>query len=138
MLAAVAMKKELVWHIDRAVFDFDSEEALSDWARAGQRVLFEFEPAGADDRGKSLFLDPRVAAQAFELTQTNSTVRVRLEGQTAVVTAWVRFVVDLRDGIDGDAFDAWVRTMGGWSCATISLFDTEASLSRDDGSEFRF
>lgn len=138
MNGVICMKKELVWHIDRAVFEFDSAESLAKWVDEGKKVLFEFEPAGADDQGTTMFRDPQAAAQSFLLNKANSTVRVKVEGRTAMVTAWVKVSADLCRGVDEEAFDAWVHNDGGWASATISLTASDAHLMEDAGCEFRF
>jgi hypothetical protein len=127
---------KLIWHIDRARFEFSDTSEIEDWAKT-KTVNFEFAPAQSDNGGDSVFKDPEGAAGYFEVTKDRGEVKFDIESDAVVVSAWVTIDVDVVDEFDEDVLEEWASEYGGWACSTIDLGDVDAYISEDDGGDWR-
>ena len=125
-----------VWHIDRAKFVFEDASEYEAWKK-DKKVYFEMDPSGSDDGGEELFEDPSDGYAEFEIDDSNGNVSISLDEDGPVITAWVKWSPNLRDGVGEDEVLEWGADMGGWYAGTISLGDVDASISEDDGGDIR-
>lgn len=129
-------KNIFVWHIDRAKFLFEDASEYEAWKKE-KKVYFEMDPSGSDDGGEELFDDPSDGYAEFEIDDSNGNVSISLDDDGPVITAWVKWSPNLRDGVGEDEVLEWGADMGGWYAGTISLGDVDASISEDDGGDIR-
>ena len=125
-----------IWHIDRAKFLFEDASEYEAWKKE-KKVYFEMDPSGSDDGGEKLFDDPSDGYAEFEIDDNNGNVSISLDDDGPVITAWVKWSPNLRDGVGEDEVLEWGADMGGWYAGTISLGDVDASISEDDGGDIR-
>ena len=102
-----------------------------------ETMHFEMDPSGSDDGGEKLFDDPSDGYAEFEIDDNNGNVSISLDDDGPVITAWVKWSPNLRDGVGEDEVLEWGADMGGWYAGTISLGDVDASISEDDGGDIR-
>ncbi len=127
----------LIWHIDRAKFTFSDPSEYKEWKKE-KKVFFEFSPSSADDGGEAVFVDPESSEDDFEIDEHRGTVKVKLEKDGPVITAWVAVSAEIVDGLDEEALNEWSNDQGGWSSCSIHLGDFDASIEEDDGGDWRF
>jgi transposase-like protein len=132
-----AVSSTLIWHIDRAKFSFSDPSEYKEWKKE-KKVFFEFSPSGADDGGETVFVDPDSAEDDFEVTDDRGTIKVKLEKDGPVITAWVSVDAEIVDGLDEDTLSDWANEQGGWASCSIHLGDFDASIEEDDGGDWRF
>jgi transposase-like protein len=132
-----AVTPTLIWHIDRAKFSFSDPSEYKEWKKE-KKVFFEFSPTGADDGGEAVFVDPDSAEGDFEVTEGRGTIKVKLEKDGPVITAWVGVDAETVDGLDEDTLSEWANDQGGWASCSIHLGDFDASIEEDDGGDWRF
>jgi transposase-like protein len=132
-----AVTPTLIWHIDRAKFSFSDPSEYKEWKKE-KKVFFEFSPTGADDGGEAVFVDPDSAEGDFEVTEGRGTIKVKLEKDGPVITAWVGVDAETVDGLDEDTLSEWANDQGGWVSCSIHLGDFDASIEEDDGGDWRF
>lgn len=124
----------VVWHIDRAKFSFDNVDEYEAWKK-DKKVFFEFSPSQSDDFGEAVFAD--ASEDDFEVTSSRGEVSITLEDDGPVVSAWVKVVADLVDDLDEETLSEWSNERGGWASCSIHLGPYDASMSSDDGGEWR-
>jgi len=128
---------KLVWHIDRAKFEFSDPAEIDTW-ETNPVVNFEFSPAESDDGGESVFVDADAASNYFALDADNSKYTYAREGDHLVVSAWVRVDVEVTEEFDEEMLDEWASENGGWASCSIDLGeDVDAFISEDDGGDWR-
>ena len=127
---------KLIWHIDRAKFSFDDASEYESW-KAGQKVRFEWSPSAADSAGENLFEDAYDIEMDFEVTQPDSELKVTLEDDGPVISAWVAVQVQTTEDFDDDALQEWASEEAGWASASIYLSDVDATITEDDGGDWR-
>jgi transposase-like protein len=132
-----AQSTELVWHIDRAKFSFDDPDEYEEWKK-DKKVFFEFSPSQSDDFGEAVFSDPSECEDDFEVTADRGKVSITLEEDGPVVSAWVKVSAELVDDLDDEALSEWSADEGGWASCSIYLGPYDASISEDDGGDWRF
>lgn len=132
-----AVSPALIWHIDRAKFSFSDPSEYKEWKKE-KKVFFEFSPTGADDGGEAVFVDPDSAEDDFEVNESRGTIKVNLEKDGPVITAWVGVDAETVDGLDEDTLSDWANDQGGWASCSIHLGDFDASIEEDDGGDWRF
>ena len=132
-----AVSPTLIWHIDRAKFSFSDPSEYKEWKKE-KKVFFEFSPTGADDGGEAVFVDPDSAEDDFEVNESRGTIKVNLEKDGPVITAWVGVDAETVDGLDEDTLSDWANDQGGWASCSIHLGDFDASIEEDDGGDWRF
>lgn len=125
-----------VWHIDRAKFVFENADEYEIWKKT-KPVFFEMDPSMSDDGGEEIFEDAEAAAADFEINEDNGTLSISLEEDGPLITAWVKWVPNLADGIEPDEVIEWSQDMAGWSAGSIHLGDVDATISEDDGGDIR-
>lgn len=126
----------LIWHIDRAKFVFSDPSEYKDWKKE-KRVFFELSPTGADDSGEAVFSDPEAACDDFEVTESRGLVKIKLEKDGPLITAWVGVSAEIVEGVDADALSEWANDQGGWASCSIHLGEFDASIEEDDGGDWR-
>ena len=126
----------LIWHIDRAKFVFSDPSEYKDWKKE-KRVYFELSPTGADDSGEAVFCDAESASNDFEVTEECGLVKIKLEKDGPLITAWVLVSAETVDGLDADALSEWASDEGGWASCSIHLGEFDASIEEDDGGDWR-
>jgi transposase-like protein len=126
----------LIWHIDRAKFVFSDPSEYKDWKKE-KRVFFELSPSGADDAGEAVFCDPEGAGDDFEITEGRGVVKIKLEKDGPLITAWVGVSAETVDGLDADTLSEWANDEGGWASCSIHLGEFDASIEEDDGGDWR-
>ena len=104
----------LIWHINRAKFEFSDPSDIDVWEN-NPVINFEFSPAESDDGGDAVFSDPESSANYFSLDSNNSKYSFSREDEHLIVSAWVRVAVDVVDDFDGDLLDEWSSENGGWA-----------------------
>lgn len=67
----------------------------------------------------------------------DSVVKVAFQYDKVIVSAWVVVDVATTEEFDEKDFAEWAYEYGGWFSATISLGDYEATITEDDGGEWR-
>lgn len=127
----------LVWHIDRAKFSFDDADEYEEWKKE-KKVFFEFSPSQSDDFGEAVFADPSECEDDFEVTADRGKVSITLEEDGPVVSAWVKVSAELVEDLDEDALSEWSSDQGGWASCSIYLGPYDATISEDDGGDWRF
>jgi len=127
---------KLIWHIDRAKFQFEDEADYESW-KADPQVFFEFSPSSADDAGENIFVDPFEIEIYEQVTEPNSKVAIIFEGDGPVVSAWVAVDIETTEEFDQESFDEWSSDGGGWYAGSISLGDFDAHVTEDDGGDWR-
>jgi hypothetical protein len=126
----------VIWHIDRAKFVFSDPAEYKQWKKE-KKVFFEFSPSGADDGGEAVFADVEGAADDFEVTEDRGLVKISLEKDGPVISAWVGVLAETVDDLDQDTLTDWSNDQSGWACCTIHLGDFDASIEEDDGGDWR-
>jgi hypothetical protein len=126
----------LVWHIDRAKFQFDNQEKYEEW-KGHKKVFFEFSPGNADDSGEDLFADPNGQEAHFEVTKDKGDISVSIEDEGPVISAWVHVQARVNEEFEEDRLFEWSGDMGGWASSTIDLGEYEATILEDDGGDWR-
>jgi hypothetical protein len=127
---------KLIWHIDRAKFAFDDAAEYDSW-KEEQKVRFEWSPSSADSAGENLFEEAYDIEMDFEITKPDSELKVTLEDDGPVVSAWVAVEVQTTGDFDDEAFEEWASEEGGWASASIYLSDVDATITEDDGGDWR-
>jgi transposase-like protein len=127
----------LVWHIDRAKFSFDDADEYEEWKKE-KKVFFEFSPSQSDDSGEAVFADASECEDDFEVTGDRGKVSITLEDDGPVVSAWVKVSADLAEDLDEETLSEWSSDQGGWASCSIHLGPYDASISEDDGGDWRF
>jgi hypothetical protein len=125
-----------IWHIDRAKFVFSDPAEYRQWKKE-KKVFFEFSPSGADDGGEAVFADADAATDDFEVTEDRGLVKITLEKDGPVISAWVGVLAETVEDLDQETLTDWSNDQGGWSCSSIYLGDFEASIVEDDGGDWR-
>jgi hypothetical protein len=125
-----------IWHIDRAKFVFSDPAEYKKWKKE-KKVFFEFSPTGSDDGGEAVFADPEASDDDFEVTEDRGLVKVKLEKDGPVITAWVGVLAETVEELDQEMLTDWANDQGGWACSTIHLGEFEASIVEDDGGDWR-
>lgn len=125
-----------IWHIDRAKFVFSDPAEYKQWKKE-KKVFFEFSPSGADDGGEAVFADADAATDDFEVTEDRGLVKITLEKDGPVISAWVGVLAETVEDLDQETLTDWSNDQGGWSCSSIYLGDFEASIVEDDGGDWR-
>jgi hypothetical protein len=129
--------RELIWHIDRAKFSFDDAAEYEEWKKE-KKVFFEFSPSQSDDSGESIFADASECEDDFEITLEKGKVAISLEDDGPVISAWVKVKADLVEELDEEALSEWSSEQGGWASCSIYLGPYDASITEDDGGDWRF
>lgn len=127
---------DLIWHIDSAQFEFNTPDDYEVW-KESKKVFFEFSPAEADDFGEDLFIDPENQGTHFEITEDNGNLKIDLGEKGPIITAWVQVSAKVNDEFDEDHLLEWAAEFGGWASSTIDLGEFEASITEDDGGDWR-
>lgn len=127
----------LIWHIDRARFTFSEPDEYKEWQKE-KKVFFDFSPASSDDGGETVFLEPNSAEEDFEITEDRGLVKITLEKDGPLITAWVGVTAELTEGLDEETLNDWAYEQGGWASCSIHLGDFEATIEEDDGGDWRF
>lgn len=127
---------QLIWHIDRAKFEFEDANDLSEWMK-NPEVFFEFSPSSADEPGEELFEDVFDMEIYQKVEGGASKVSFTVEDGHAIVSAWVAIDVETSEDFDEESFSEWAEEYGGWYSASISLGDFDATITEDDGGEWR-
>ena len=130
------MKKILVWHIDRARFEFSDPSEIEEWQKTKQ-VNFEFSPSESDDGGESVFVDPANSGDYFSVTPDKGELKIEIEESAVVISAWVKVEAEVVDDLDEDILGEWEAEYAGHACATIDLGDADAYITEDDGGDWR-
>lgn len=130
------MKKILVWHIDRARFEFSDPSSLKEWLKT-KEVNFELSPQESDNGGESIFVDPAESGAYFPVTPDKGELKIEIEESAVVISAWVKVEAEVVDEFDEDILGEWEAEYAGHSCATIDLGDADAYISEDDGGDWR-
>lgn len=126
----------LIWHIDRAVFVFDDPAAYATW-KEDPHVFFAIRPTLSDDGGVSIFVDPNSVDGGFEITDATGVLKINLEENGPVISAWVLVTAELVEDFDEAALNAWSSENGGWASSTLHLGPHDATLTEDDGGDWR-
>lgn len=126
----------LIWHIDRAKFTFSDPSEYKAWKKT-TKVFFEFSPTGADDGGEAVFVDPDASSDDFEVTEDRGLIKINLEKDGPVITAWVGVLAETVEDLDEDTLNDWANDQGGWASCTIHLGEFDASIEEDDGGDWR-
>ena len=127
---------DLIWHIDRAKFNFEDPSDYEEWKK-NKSVFFELTPSAADDFGEAVFADADSAEDDFEITKENGTLSISLEDDGPLISAWVKVSAELVDDVDEDTLSDWSSDEGGWASCSIYLGDFDAQIVGDDGGEWR-
>jgi hypothetical protein len=127
---------KLIWHIDRAKFSFHDSAEYDAW-KGNKAVRFEWAPSQADDPGESLFEDPFEIELDFKVAAPDSVLKMTLEEDGPVISAWVSVNVETTDDFSEEGLEEWAAEEGGWASATIYLDDVDAEIVEDDGGEWR-
>ena len=135
MKGYTAMTK-LVWHIDRAKFEFENVSDIEEW-KSNPDVFFEFSPSSADEPGDDLFVDVYDIEIYQKIEGNNSKVNFKVEDDRVIVSAWVTVDVETTEDFNEESFSEWADELGGWYSASISLGDFDATITEDDGGEWR-
>ena len=125
-----------IWHIDRAKFVFSDPAEYKQWKK-DKKVFFEFSPSNSDDGGEAVFADAETAEDDFEVTEDRGLVKIKLEKDGPVITAWVGVLAETVEELDQEMLTDWANDQGGWACSTIHLGEFEASIVEDDGGDWR-
>jgi len=125
-----------IWHIDRAKFVFSDPAEYKQWKK-DKKVFFEFSPSNSDDGGEAVFADAETADEDFEVTEDRGLVKIKLEKDGPVITAWVGVLAETVEELDQEMLTDWANDQGGWACSTIHLGEFEASIVEDDGGDWR-
>jgi transposase-like protein len=125
-----------IWHIDRAKFVFSDPAEYKKWKK-DKKVFFEFSPSNSDDGGEAVFADAETAEDDFEVTEDRGLVKISLEKDGPVISAWVGVLAETVDDLDQDTLTDWSNDQSGWACSTIHLGEFEASIVEDDGGDWR-
>jgi len=125
----------IIWHIDRAKFSFDDNSEYEQW-KSEKKVFFEFTPSQADDGGDAIFPDAGEIETWFEVTEKNGMLKIFLEEDGPVISAWIMIEAELNDDVDEDTLSDWAAEEGGWASCTIYL-EYDANITEDDGGEWR-
>lgn len=125
-----------IWHIDRAKFVFSDPAEYKQWKKE-KKVFFEFSPSNSDDGGEAVFADAETAEDDFEVTEDRGLVKIKLEKDGPVITAWVGVLAETVEELDQEMLTDWANDQGGWACSTIHLGEFEASIVEDDGGDWR-
>lgn len=128
---------KLIWHIDRAKFEFSDPSEIDAWEK-NPVVNFEFSPTQSDDGGCSVFSDPETSTNYFALDSNNSEYTFAREDDSLVISAWVRVNAEVADDFSEDLLNEWANENGGWASCSIDLGDdVDAFISEDDGGDWR-
>lgn len=130
------MMAQLIWHIDRANFQFAEALDRENWINSDKPIWFEFAPENSDDGAESIM--GSASSQYFDLTAQNSKLLIDVSENEVCISAWVRLNAELRDDIVSENFIEWAEDKGGWACATIMLSGADAYITEDSGGEFRW
>lgn len=125
-----------IWHIDRAKFVFSDPSEYKQWKKE-KKVFFEFSPTNSDDGGEAVFVDADAAEDDFEVTEDRGLVKITLEKDGPVISAWVGVLAETVDDLDQETLTDWANDQSGWACCTIHLGDFDASIDEDDGGDWR-
>jgi hypothetical protein len=125
-----------IWHIDRAKFVFSDPAEYKQWKKE-KKVFFEFSPMGADDSGEAVFAEAETAEDDFEVTEDRGLVKITLEKDGPVISAWVGVLAETVGDLDQETLTDWSNDQGGWSCSSIYLGDFDVSIVEDDGGDWR-
>ena len=60
-----------------------------------------------------------------------------LEDDGPVISAWVAVQVQTTEDFDDDALQEWASEEAGWASASIYLSDVDATITEDDGGDWR-
>lgn len=126
----------LVWHIDRAKFNFEDPSDYEEWKKT-KSVYFELSPSAADDMGEAVFVDVDDAEDDFEITKETGTLSITLEDDGPLISAWVKVKAELVDDLDEETLSDWSSDEGGWASCSIYLGDFDAHIVEDDGGDWR-
>lgn len=127
---------KLVWHIDRAIFEFSDAEEYREWSE-NPIVRFEWTPSGADEPGEDLFVDPFDIEIDMAVTDVNGKLKIS-EGESGpVISAWIEVDVETTDDFSVESLEEWANEQGGWASASIYLDDADAFITEDDGGDWR-
>lgn len=124
-------KATIVWEIQKAVFDFDSQEDLNTWVSDGSKLGFSFYLGNADD-SETIFSEVE-DEEIVNIVLNNDQYVSILEDDTVVVNASVSFSVDIEDSVTIEDFEQWVDTCSGWSCGDLYLLNGGELSSWEDG-----
>lgn len=127
---------KLIWHIDRAKFVFDNKDDFMKW-QENPEIFFEFSPSSADEPGEELFEDVYDIEIYRKVDDEESKVSFTVEADGVTVSAWVAISIETTEDFNEESFSEWAEDFGGWYSASISLGDFEASITEDDGGDFR-
>jgi len=127
---------KLVWHIDRAKFLFEDPKDYTEWKKSPD-IFFEFSPSSADETGENLFSEAYDIEIYEQVTEPKSKISITLNDDGPIISAWVTVDVDTTEDFDEDSFIEWSTESGGWYAGSISLGDFDASITEDDGGDWR-
>ena len=84
-----------------------------------------------------MFVDADAAEDDFEVTEDRGLVKITLEKDGPVISAWVGVLAETVDDLDQETLTDWANDQSGWACCTIHLGDFDASIDEDDGGDWR-